>query len=156
KAGSLGQRDRVGNWLYGVACRTAARARVEAARRRAREGQVVSRTETPPDDAPLWRDLRPVLDAEVSRLPNKYRAALVLCYLEGKTTQEAAQELGCPVGTVLSRLAWARERLRDRLTRRGLTLSAGVLAAALSEQALAAPVPASLASTTVRNATLVA
>src|SRR5437588_536754 len=80
-----------------------------------------------PQDADLdettWRDLKPVLDAEIDRLPEKYRAAVILCYLEGHSTTEAAALLGCPKGTVLSRLAGARQRLQRRLTRRGLTLS---------------------------------
>ena len=104
----------------------------------------------------LWSDLRPILDDEVNRLPAKYRAAFILCYVDGKTNEEAAQELGCPKGTVLSRLAWARERLRARLTLRGVTLSAGLLAAALTTKAVEAGVPAALVDSTVRTALLVA
>jgi hypothetical protein len=79
----------------------------------------------------LWRDLRPVLDEELHGLPSKYRTPVLLCYLEGKSVQEAARILAVPRGTVLTRLAWARQRLRDRLTRRGLTLSSGLLAVLL-------------------------
>src|SRR5258705_256105 len=75
------------------------------------------------EDALQLCDLRPVLDEEVQRLPPKYRDAIVLFYLSGHTTAEAARRLGCPRGTVLSRLAWARERLRHRLTQRGVTFS---------------------------------
>src|SRR5262249_31616689 len=131
KAGSLGRPELLGNWLYGVAYRTAARARAEATRRRFREVPLIDRDlpakESTPDG--VWRDLRPVLDEEINRLPDKYRAPFVLCYLEGKTNEEAARQLGCPLGTVLSRLARARERLRLRLTSRGLTLSVGLLGA---------------------------
>jgi uncharacterized protein (TIGR03067 family) len=99
-------------------------------------------------------DLGPILYEEIARLPAKYRIHFVLCYLDGKTNEEAAQQLGCPTGTIFSRLAWARERLRSRLTRRGLILTSGVLAGmflTLSQQARAA-VPPQVASTTVRRA----
>jgi RNA polymerase sigma factor (sigma-70 family) len=155
KAAGLRRRELLGPWLYGVATRTATRARVELAKRRAREQRVIPRASEPPDDGPLWRDLRPVLDEEVGRLPERYRGAFVLCYLEGLTNKEAAKQLGCPEGTVLSRLAWARERLRARLTRRGVTLSAGAISAALAEGAAAA-VPAELMTTTATAAVAVA
>jgi RNA polymerase sigma-70 factor (ECF subfamily) len=103
-----------------------------------------------PRDDLLWRDLRPLLDAEIFRLPQRYRAAFVLCYLEGKTNKQAAQQLGCPEGTVLSRLAWARQRLRGRLTRKGLTLSATLLTTTVSTGTLTAAVPTTLLNATVR------
>jgi RNA polymerase sigma-70 factor (ECF subfamily) len=99
-----------------------------------------------------WHDLRPVLDEEVHRLPDIYRAPFVLCYLEGKTNEEAGRHLGCPRGTVLSRLARARERLRVRLARRGLTLSAGLFAALLTEKIDTAAPSAALADSTVKAA----
>jgi RNA polymerase sigma-70 factor (ECF subfamily) len=113
-----------------------------------------------PDNDPaaevLWLDLRRVLDEELDRLAPKYRAPLVLFYLEGKSTEEVAQQLGCPKGTVLSRLARGRDRLRGRLVRRGVTLTVGALALALGEKAAPAAVPAGLAQVTVQAAALTA
>jgi WD40 repeat protein len=108
-------------------------------------------TPTDPLDEAAWRDLRPVLDAEVSRLADRYRLPVVLCYLEGKSHEAAAAELGWPKGTVAGRLARARDLLRARLTRRGLTLPAAfaVLVAARSSSAA---VPAGLLAATLRAA----
>jgi RNA polymerase sigma-70 factor (ECF subfamily) len=142
----------LGPWLYGVAYRTAVRARDAAARRRARERQV---TDVPGDDPAvevLWRDLRGVLDEELGRLAHCYRVPLVLVYLEGKTTEEVARQLGCPKGTVLSRLARGRDRLRDRLVRRGVTLSVWALVMVLVEKAAPAAVSAALVEGTARAA----
>ena len=104
----------------------------------------------------LARDLGPVLDEEVNRLPEKYRVAVVLCYLEGKTYEEAARQLGCPKGKLSGRLTRARRLLQVRLARRGVGLGAGLLAAALCEHAATAVVPAALVATTVKGALLVA
>jgi RNA polymerase sigma factor (sigma-70 family) len=150
KAGSVGKRQALASWLYKVALRVALRLRSRQRSRRERPGVDVPAPEAPPEL--LWRDLRPVLDEEVNALPEKYRAPFILCYLEGLTNEEAARHLGCPKGTVLSRLAWARERLRGRLARRGLALSAGALSAAAAS---AAP-PAPLVAATMKAATLVA
>jgi RNA polymerase sigma factor (sigma-70 family) len=151
KAGTLAEPDLVARWLHGVACRTAVRARADAARRRARENRVEAPPPAGPDDGLLWRDLRPVLDEEIARLPRRQGAAVVLCYLEGRTNAEAAHRLGCSRGTVATLLARARERLRRRLTGRGVALPAG-LAAALAGAAQAAGVPGVLESSTVRAA----
>jgi RNA polymerase sigma factor (sigma-70 family) len=138
------------NWLYGVAYRTALKARAGAARRRAAERQVSAVTGTDPLDELTRRDLRLVLDDELSRLPEKYRVPLVLCYLEGQTHEEAARRLGCPRKTVTTRLARGCERLRTRLTRRGVALSAAALAGVLSGSARA--LPAALLETTIQAA----
>jgi RNA polymerase sigma factor (sigma-70 family) len=141
KAGTIGRPELLGPWLHGVAYRTAARAR-QAARRRAREREAVAMPDGDPAVEVAWRELREVLDEELGRVAHKYRVPLVLVYLEGKTTEEAARLLGCPKGTVLSRLARGRDRLRDRLVRRGLALSMGTLVLLLAETAAAAPPPA--------------
>jgi uncharacterized protein (TIGR03067 family) len=106
-----------------------------------------------PDEHPdwAWREVRVVLDEEINHLPQRYRLPFILCYMDGKTNQQAAQQLACPVGTLTSRLAWARKRLRVRLTRRGITLPAGVLATALAGHGLAA-VPVRLADGTTHSA----
>jgi hypothetical protein len=100
----------------------------------------------------VWRELRQVLDEELGRLALKYRAPLVLFYLEGKTTEEVARQLACPKGTVLSRLARGRERLRLRLVRRGVAPSVGLLLGVLAAKAAPAAVPAALALGTVKAA----
>jgi RNA polymerase sigma factor (sigma-70 family) len=153
KAGSIGKRESCASWLYKVAFRVALATRSVLARRAARESPCPA--ELPAAEAPdefAWRDLRPVLDEEVRRLPEKYRAAFVLCCLQGRSNAEAAQELGCPPGTVLSRLSRARERLRRRLLRRGVCLSAALIAAVVTANAQAAPVTADLAASTSKAA----
>ena len=151
KARLIGRGELLGHWLYGVAYRVAVRARANAARRRRHENRAEVRTPTDPCDEAALRDLGPVLDEEVRRLPAKYRVPVILCYLQGKTNEEAAREIGCPKGTVLSRLARAREQLRVRLTRRGLALSAGAVAAGLTATRASAAVPSPLLQTTVRT-----
>ena len=89
------------------------------------------------------------LHEEVGRLPEKYRAALVLCYFEGMTHEQAAAELDWPLGTVRSRLAYTRDRLRSRLARRGLGPTTAVLAATVGAASTSASVPTALASATV-------
>lgn len=138
KAASIKPREMVGNWLYGVAHRTALQARRTATRRRAKEKQVKEMPETEDVQQDLWDDLRPLLDQELSRLPDKYRAVIVLCDLEGKTRKETAQQLGCPEGTVAGRLVRARSMLAKRLARHGLALSSGALAEMLTEMAASA------------------
>jgi RNA polymerase sigma factor (sigma-70 family) len=154
RAAAVARREAVASFLYGVACRTALRARAQAARRRVTERQL-DRLPHPAVAPPEAQDWRPVLDRELGRLPEKYRAALVLCELEGRPRREAARELGLPEGTLASRLATARQMLARRLARCGLTLSGGALAAALAEGAAAA-VPAPWVGATAKAAALVA
>jgi RNA polymerase sigma factor (sigma-70 family) len=149
KARGLRRPERLGPWLYGVARRAALKVRSTAARRREQAlGEATLADHVPPDA--VWRDLRPVLDEEVGRLPEKYRTPFVLCYLQGLTNEEAARRLGCPTGTVLSRLSRARERLRGRLSRRGITLSSAALTSALAAGPGDAAVPAAVLTATVR------
>src|SRR5262249_24483285 len=155
KPKAIGKPASVASWLHGVAYRLAMKARAEAARRRLCERQTVTMPTSEPPDEVMWRDLRPVLHEEVNRLPERYRLPFVLCYLEGKTNQEAAGPLGWPKGTVLSSLSRAREHLRGRLSRRGVALSGGLLAALLPNAAPAA-VPAALAESTLKAALLFA
>ncbi len=156
KAASIKPREMVGNWLYGVAHQTALQARRTATRRRAREKQVREMPDAKAEQQDLWDDLRPLLDQELSRLPDKYRAIIVLCDLEGKTRKETAQQLGCPEGTVAGRLARARSMLAKRLARHGLAVSSGALAAMLSEKVASACVPTSALSSTIQAASLFA
>jgi RNA polymerase sigma factor (sigma-70 family) len=151
KAGASGWQASIGCWLYAVAQRVAAKAREAAARRRQRQTDMVDVPCDEPTDA-AWQELRPLLDDELSRLPEKYRAPLVLCYLEGKTNEDAAQQLGWPVGSVWSGLSRGRDLLRRRLERRGLALSVGACAALVTEKGMAA-VPAALAQVTLHAAT---
>jgi RNA polymerase sigma factor (sigma-70 family) len=152
KAGSIARPELLGNWLYGVAFRTALKARGGAARHRAELQPLPEVAVADPTEELVWRDLRPVLDEELSRLPDKYRTAVVLCDLEGRTHEEAARSLGCPRETVTTRLTRARARLRSRLLRRGLTLSAGLLTTVLAERAAPGAPPAGLADPTLRAA----
>jgi RNA polymerase sigma factor (sigma-70 family) len=151
KAASIRQRAAVGAWLHAVAYRIARKARAKRGR------QPVSRSNLPdiPDaeGSPewAWKELRPILDEEVNRLPKKCRQVFILCYLEGLTNEQAAAHIGCPLGTVLSGMSRARELLRARLTRRGLALSAGILTAALGHHAAATAVQAALAETAVQT-----
>jgi RNA polymerase sigma factor (sigma-70 family) len=121
------RRGPLGPWLHVVASRTAAKARARALRLASRE---TSAAVEPAVSDPTADDTRGLLDEEVGRLPEKYRLPVILCYLEGLTNEQAAERLGCPKGTVLSRLSRARERLRQRLARRGLDLSAALPAVA--------------------------
>jgi RNA polymerase sigma factor (sigma-70 family) len=155
RASSLDGRGPLGNWLYAVAYRTATKARMTAARRRARERQAM---DSMPDayvvENQAWDELRPILDEELSQLPRKYRAPLVLCYLEGKTQQEAAQELGWPSGSMSRRMNRARQLLRVRLQKRGVATSVGMgmLFWLLPQKANASIVSPDLAASTVKAA----
>jgi RNA polymerase sigma factor (sigma-70 family) len=141
RANAIRKHTALGSWLYKVAYRVALRARHKPGLPTTPSDLDTLRDERERAEEVLWNDLRPVLDEEVIRLPPRYREVFVLCQLQGKTNNEAARELGCPLGTVVSRLSRARNRLRDRLTQRGVTVSVAALTALLAPQAGAAPPP---------------
>ncbi len=151
RARSVRRRDSVASWLFGVARRVARRAKVDAARRRTHEAKRAAEqpeTAPPAGEPESWTELH----EEVERLPEKYRSAVVLCYLEGLTTEAAARRLGCPQGTVLSRLSRAREQLRGRLIRRGAGVPAGMLTAGSTPIAGTVAVPPGLIQATTQAA----
>jgi RNA polymerase sigma factor (sigma-70 family) len=156
KAASVQPRQMVANWLYGVAHQTALFARRTIARRRARERQVVQMPEVEVVERDLWTDLQPLIDQELSRLPNRYRSVLVLCDLEGKTRSQAAHQLGLPEGTIGSRLARGRSMLAKRLARHGFAMSGAALATMLSQNLVSAYTPLSVISSIIRAANLYA
>jgi RNA polymerase sigma factor (sigma-70 family) len=156
KAGLVGQPDRLANWLHGVALRVAQKAWCAAARRQSRQQQVTDMPGAESSHEAEWTDLCQVLDEEVQRLPEKFRLPILLCYLEGKTREEAAEQLGWKVGAVKGMLERGRELLRSRLIRRGVTLTATSLAGLLSQNALSAAVPVALSDSTIRAAVLFA
>ncbi len=154
KAGAIKDADHLGPWLYGVAQRVAVKARAVASRRLARErpSALVEEASVELFDETDRREFRAVLDEELGRLPEKYRSPIVLCYLQGLTHEEAAERLCWPVGTVRSRMAGARDQLRDRLARRGLALPTALVASALAAEANAAPLPRLLLESTLNSA----
>jgi len=165
KATSIRRRSSVASWLYGVAYRVARRARTRVARQHLSERQVgdvrrsdeladqqgPSSADADPTLRAVQHELQQELDAELQALPEKYRAPLVLCYLQGKTNEEAARELGWPVGSISRRLTKARDLLRGRLSERGLAVPGVLLASVLSEQR-APTVPSALLEATLRTA----
>jgi RNA polymerase sigma factor (sigma-70 family) len=156
RAASLRSQKPLGSWLHGVARRIALRARAQAAVRRDKERQFNPMPRPEPLDELTWQEMRAVLDEEIARLPEKFRAPIVLCYLEGRSNQQAAQELNCPKSTLACRVQQGRELLRQRLTQRGISLSAGLLVTVLGEKALGAPVGALLTIKTAKAAASVA
>jgi RNA polymerase sigma factor (sigma-70 family) len=154
KASAIRDPSHLSNWLYGVASRVAVRARTNTLRRRGRETTIASlEVATAPETMDLL-EIGPVLDQELNRLPRKYRAVLVLCYLKARTHDQAAEELHCPVGTVRSRLARGRDLLKRRLTQRGHAPTSAILGTgtSLPAQFLTEAVPPSLVSATVQVA----
>ena len=156
KAAAMVHREKIAGWLYCVAVRTAKEARLRAAQRRAREERVSMPIHVEPPDHGFPDELREILDDELARLPARHRGPVVLCELEGLSRPEAARRLGIPEGTLSSRLARAKSRLRDRLTSRGVSLSAAALSALLVREARAVTVPLSLLESTAQAAALVA
>jgi RNA polymerase sigma factor (sigma-70 family) len=153
KAASVEPRERVGPWLYGVAYRTALKARSLAARRREVERAAARPAGTSDESHP--DDLRTLLERHLSQLPDRFRAPLILCDLQGRPRPEVARQLGLPEGTLSSRLARGRALLGRRLRRHGIALAASGLAAALAGEATAAP-PAALTAATTAGALSVA
>jgi RNA polymerase sigma factor (sigma-70 family) len=155
-AGSIRKREALASWLHGTAYRVALRARRDAAIRRTHERRGKSMPKDKPFPETVLREALALLDEEVGRLTPRQRAVFVLCSLEGKSLAEAAEQLGWKQGTVSGTLARARRQLEQRLTRRGVTLSAVLTTAALGRQAASAALPASLAQATTQGALLYA
>ncbi len=150
KAGSIRRRETLAPWLYGVARRVAVRAKQSGDRRGVSWGRMAEMKASSMPDQTRQEELE-ALHQELDRLPARYRAVLVLCHLEGRTHAEAARLLNCPAATVSIRVSRARERLRDRLARRGLALATFAGMSLGSETAWSAP-PSGLAELTIRAA----
>jgi RNA polymerase sigma factor (sigma-70 family) len=152
KAKSIRTHESVASWLYGVAQRLALNLKRSGVNRQTREKQVaeMSKKSKVPDKA--WQELQTVLHEALAEVPEKYRAALLLCYLEGKTQEDAARQLGCPIGTVRSRLARGRDQLQKLLHERGVPLSATALATAFGANTASAAVGYTLVRTTAKAA----
>jgi RNA polymerase sigma factor (sigma-70 family) len=156
KAASVRPREMVASWLHGVALRLARKANATAAKRRRWEKQVTELPEPAVTPQDPWSDLRPLIDQELSGLPEKYRLPVLLCDLEGKAIKEAARQLGWPQGSLAGRLSRGRKLLARRLTNRGVALGSGSLAAVVSQNAAPAGLPTSLTNFTVKRAVMIA
>lgn len=155
KANSIRPRGMVGNWLFGVAQNTALKAKAMIHKRRVKEREAGTLPKSVAAEE-VWQQVQRLLDEELGRLPDKYRVSIVLCDLEGKTIKEAARHLGWPQETVATRLAQGRRLLAKRLSKHGLTLSGGALAALLSQGAVSAVVPVPLVLSTAKAASVLA
>ena len=152
KAASIRKRESLAAWLHKVAFNIAWTVKTSTSQRQANERQAISMSQTNLVDEVALRDLQTLIHEEVDLLAEKYRVPIVLCYLEGKTHEVAARQLGWPLGTVKGRLARARDLLRTRLVRRGLTLSGGTLATVLTQSAASGHVSAALLGQTLSAA----
>jgi RNA polymerase sigma factor (sigma-70 family) len=152
RAGSIRKQESLASWLHGVAYRMATHAKRAAARRRKHESQV--RRPEPQDPAlrAAWQEIQVVLDEEIERLPESFRGPFVLCCLENKSNAEAARQLGLTETTVGVRLSRARKLLQQRLTRRGVSLTAVLAVIAISPQSLSATLSRSLVGSTTKAA----
>ncbi len=151
KASSITRGKILASWLHRVAFRASLRVRTDRTKRFARQVNAIDQLPSRPQPDPAWSELSQVLDEEVVVLPERLRKVFVLCCLEGKTGEEASQLLGCPPGTISSRLTRARERLRFRLTRRGFA-PAAILLMGLNSEGLIAAAPNALIDSTLRAA----
>lgn len=156
KAGSIRKQESVASWLHGVALRVAGKARTSAYRRSALERRVMAMRQPERELPREQTDLEEVLDQELRKLPEKYRAPLVLCYLEGKSNEEAARELGWTQGMVRGRLFRGRDMLRHRLARRGFAAVTAVSLANTMTESAPAAIPPALLEATVRAGVLFA
>ena len=158
KAGTIRRRESVAGWLYGIARRVAARATLDAARRRrqlaalVRQRPIDSQRRGTGTPCETEADYGPLI-AEIELLPDRFRDPVVLHYFEGLSAEATALRLGCPRGTVLSRLARARDRLRRRLERQGASFEAVLPASSVASRLFSSsPVPGALTQATVRSA----
>jgi RNA polymerase sigma factor (sigma-70 family) len=152
KASSIRKQQSVGSWLHGVAYRLALKAKAQVGKRRAQETPAPEPVTASTVDDLSVRELQAILHEELQRLPEKYRTPLLLCYWEGKTRDEAAEQLGWAKGTFKEKLERARNLLRSRLTRRGLVPSAALFTALLAQNAVQAVISSSLIEATTRAA----
>jgi RNA polymerase sigma factor (sigma-70 family) len=152
KAATIRKTASVGSWLHGVAHRLALKLKAQQACRRAHEKRAADRPRTEPGSESAWSEVQAALDAALRELPDRYRTALVLCCLEGKTHPAAARILDCAPATVGTWIARGRRLLRDRLAARGFTLSTAGLAALLLANTATGAASAALVKGTVRIA----
>jgi RNA polymerase sigma factor (sigma-70 family) len=150
KAASVRKKESLASWLHGVAYHIATNLKRDLARRRSREGAVARAPQHGATEDLTWREVQAVLDEELARLPDRFRGPLVLCYLEGKTRDEAARQLRWTPGTLRGRLQRGRELLRARLTRRGLAFSAALAACHLGKGAASAAMSSTLVISTIK------
>src|SRR5579864_9006440 len=156
KAASVRKKTSLSTWLHGVACRVAANLKRGHARRKSREYGVNDRSPKDPAAEVTWREVQTILDDELRRLPERYRAPMILCYLECLTREDAAKQLGLSPTALHGRLERAREVLRKSLTRRGLTLGATMSSAALGESLAHAALAPTFVVSSTRAAMLLA
>lgn len=156
RAASIRKPDALASWLYGVASRLASQARLQEARRTKREHVAAKPSCEDATEAGAWRELGAVLDEELQRLPEKCRAPLVLIYFSGLTQEAAARQLEWSLGTLRRRLERGKRLLHDRLLRRGVSLSVGLLTTAIAQSAVEAALPALLVERTVQQAVQIA
>src|SRR5262249_49915373 len=144
RANSIRKKESLASWLHGVAYRMASNAKRAAVRRHKHESRVAPTQTRDPALGAAWQELQTLLDEEIGGLPESLREPFVICCLENKSCAAAARQLGLQEGTIWNRLGRARRLLQERLTRRGVMLSAGLLAGLLGQNAASAVVPAAL------------